>query len=50
MMNKFSTSNRGFKFTEFEDGLGVACSLSESSSVEPSIWLGKHFTDHLFIQ
>lgn len=40
-MKKIIT-NRGFKYVEFEDISGDSCSLQESSSYEPRIWLGKN--------
>lgn len=33
-------SDRGFNILAFNDAYGEECSLQESSSVEPSIWLG----------
>lgn len=37
---KIKTTNRGFGRIEFKDGSGDDCSLQESSSVTPHIWLG----------
>ena len=39
-------SNRGFSMLWFEDDYGVECSLQESSSIEPHIWLGVHNPTH----
>ena len=39
---KSKITNRGFKVIEFEDCGGESCSLQESSSFEPRIWLGKN--------
>ena len=33
-------TNRGFMLLLFEDDYGEGCSLQESSSVEPHVWLG----------
>ena len=33
-------TNRGFALNYFNDDYGEKCSLQESSSVEPHIWLG----------
>lgn len=33
-------TNRGFGLLLFEDDYGEECSLQESSSVEPHVWLG----------
>lgn len=33
---------RGFEVVHFLDDYGVDCSLQESSSVDPHIWLGVH--------
>lgn len=35
-------TNRGFEVQHFEDDYGVDCSIQESSSIEPHIWLGVH--------
>ena len=35
-------TNRGFELNHFTDDYGVDCSIQESSSVEPHIWLGVH--------
>lgn len=35
-------TNRGFELNHFADDYGVDCSLQESSSAEPHIWLGVH--------
>ena len=35
-----SKTNRGFEVKHFNDAYGVDCSIQESSSVEPHIWLG----------
>lgn len=35
-------TNRGFELNHFTDDYGVDCSLQESSSIEPHIWLGVH--------
>ena len=39
MLEKKKTQ-RGFEFGEFEDTCGIHCSIQNSSSVEPKIWLG----------
>jgi len=39
-MMKVTKTNRGFELIEFKDTYGEICSLQESSSVEPHIWLG----------
>lgn len=33
-------TNRGFSYAEFKDSNGETCTLQESSSYEPRIWLG----------
>lgn len=33
-------TNRGFNHCAFKDASGEICSIQESSSVEPRIWLG----------
>ena len=38
-------TNRGFELKHFVDDYGVDCSIQESSSVEPRIWLGVHDPD-----
>lgn len=35
-----STNGRGFALLKFKDAYGEACSLQESSSVTPHVWLG----------
>lgn len=35
-----STTNRGFEYIEFTDDYGQKCSIQESSSVTPRIWIG----------
>lgn len=35
-------TDRGFEIIHFDDDYGVDCTLQESSSVEPHIWLGVH--------
>lgn len=35
-------TNRGFEIHHFKDDYGADCSIQESSSVEPHIWLGVH--------
>ena len=37
---------RGFEVQHFADDYGVDCSLQESSSVVPHIWLGVHKPTH----
>lgn len=37
---KYSYTARGFRFATFKDRYGEECSIQESSSVTPSIWLG----------
>lgn len=37
-----SKTNRGFELKHFNDTYGADCSIQESSSVEPHIWLGVH--------
>ena len=45
MKFKKHTTNRGFTINYFEDDYGEICSLQQSSSVEPHIWLGIHGAD-----
>lgn len=33
-------TNRGFEIQYFDDDYGIQCSIQESSSVEPHLWLG----------
>lgn len=35
-------TTRGFELNYFKDDYGVDCSIQESSSIEPHIWLGVH--------
>lgn len=35
-------TQRGFKRTDFKDCYGANCSIQESSSIEPRIWLGEN--------
>ncbi|URY12440.1 hypothetical protein [Shigella phage ESh20] len=37
---KVQPTIRGFSYTEFKDSNGEVCTLQESSSYEPRIWLG----------
>lgn len=37
---KFTETVRGFSYAEFKDSNGEVCTLQESSSNEPRIWLG----------
>lgn len=37
---RLKMTERGFKRGEFTDLYGEACSIQESSSVKPSLWLG----------
>lgn len=37
---QFQSTNRGFSYAEFKDAKGEICTLQESSSYEPCIWLG----------
>ena len=39
-------TNRGFELQHFLDDYGLDCSIQESSSVEPHIWLGVHTVPH----
>lgn len=39
-------NNRGFEIQHFQDSYGLDCSIQESSSVEPHIWLGVHNPPH----
>ena len=40
MTIEISKTNRGFVVGKFSDAYGANCSIQESSSVEPRIWLG----------
>ena len=40
---------RGFEVQHFEDDYGLDCSIQESSSVEPHIWLGVHKPPHKIV-
>ena len=37
---------RGFEVQHFLDDYGLDCSIQESSSVEPHVWLGVHNPPH----
>jgi len=37
---KKSQTNRGFDLIEFEDDRGTPCSIQESGSVLPAVWIG----------
>ena len=37
---KIKYTGRGFRFATFKDRYGESCSIQESSSVVPSLWLG----------
>lgn len=37
---------RGFEIQHFLDDYGLDCSIQESSSVEPHVWLGVHNPPH----
>lgn len=39
-MKKYELSNRGFRGYHFKDKSNRLCSIQESSSAKPSIWLG----------
>ena len=40
---------RGFEIQYFQDDNGLACSIQESSSIVPHIWLGVHCVPHLIM-
>jgi len=40
------TTQRGFSYFEFRDDYNAECSLQESSSVDPHIWLGMDVDAH----
>lgn len=42
MLGNIELTNRGFQKIIFKDSYNVNCSLQESSSVIPRIWLGVH--------
>jgi hypothetical protein len=39
-VNLGNRTNRGFAFTQFEDDNGNSCSVQESSSMTPRLWVG----------
>ena len=44
-MVEISKTERGFTVGNFKDKYGAVCSIQESSSAEPAIWLGVNYAD-----
>ena len=40
LRGRYMKTNRGFELQQFTDDYGAGCSIQESSSVVPHIWLG----------